>query len=83
MTSVIYVGYVSSYTNYYVVIKRNSGAQPRFLHVVAWNGLLTYATNGNTMAHKAVENAFCVGAVSAHGRTTPFNRTEPIESYSS
>lgn len=77
---VSFCGY--NYTNDFVVIKRNTGAQQRFLHLEMWRGKLQVATNGATIGHNAAENAFSVGAVSAAGRTSAFTGTQPVENFS-
>jgi hypothetical protein len=73
----------NNYTNDFVVIKRNTGAQPRFLHLVVLKGKLQVATSGTTFGHNAAENAFSLGAVSAAGRTSAFTGTQPVENFSS
>jgi subtilisin family serine protease len=74
--------YGYDYTNKYIVIGKYSGSG-RFLHLNASRGRTQYATNGETHGHATVESAFCVSAVSAHSRTTPFTGAEPLEWFTS
>ena len=86
----IAVGYVSglNYTGLWIAIDRYSPdaahiSAPRFLHLNASRARTQYATNGETHGHATIESAFCVSAVSAHLRTTPFTGAETLESFTS
>jgi hypothetical protein len=70
------------YTDFYIVIGKYSGSG-RFLHLNASRGRTQYATNGETHGHATVESAFCVSAVGAEGRTTPFTGLETPEWFTS
>jgi hypothetical protein len=81
-----YYGY--DYTGLWIAIDRYSPdaahiSAPRFLHLNASRGRTQYATNGETHGHATVESAFCVSAVSANSRTTPFTGAETLESFTS
>ena len=87
----IAVGYADppvNYAGFWIVIDRYSPdaahiSAPRFLHLNASRAQTQYATNGETHGHATVESAFCVSAVSAHLRTTPFTGAEPLEWFTS
>jgi subtilisin family serine protease len=74
--------YGYDYTNLYIAVGKYSGAG-RFLHLNASRGRTQYATNGETHGHATVESAFCVSAVSARDRTTPFTGAETLEWFTS
>jgi hypothetical protein len=81
-----YYGY--NYTGLWIAVDRYSPdaahiSAPRFLHLNASRARTQYATNGETHGHATVESAFCVSAVSAHLRITPFTGAETLESFSS
>lgn len=71
-----------TYTGYYIVIDKYSGAN-RFLHLSTNRGELAYSTNGDTRGHCTVDSAFGVAAVDASGMTTPFTGAESVETFSS
>jgi hypothetical protein len=88
----IAVGYASpipfNYTGLWIAIDRYSPdaahiSAPRFLHLNASRARTQYSTNGETHGHATIESAFCVSAVSAHLRTTPFTGTETLETFTS
>jgi subtilisin family serine protease len=74
--------YGYDYTNLYIAIGKYAGSG-RFLHLNASRGRTEYATKGETHGHATVESAFCVSAVSANSRTTPFTGAETLESFTS
>jgi hypothetical protein len=76
------------YAGYYIIIDRYSPdaahiSAPRFLHLNASRAQTQYATKGETHGHPTIESAFCVSAVSANSRTTPFTGAETLESFTS
>lgn len=80
--------YGNNYAWLWIAIDRYSPdaahiSAPRFLHLNASRARTQYATNGETHGHATIESAFCVGAVSAHLKTTPFTGAETLESFSS
>jgi hypothetical protein len=77
-----------NYATLWIIIDRDSPdaahiSAPRFLHLNASRARTQYATNGETHGHATVESAFCVSAVGAQGRTTPFTGAETLESFTS
>lgn len=81
-----YYGY--NYTGLWIVIDKYSPdaahiSAQRFLHLNASRATTQYATNGETHGHPTIESAFCVSAVGAEGRTTPFTGTETLEYFTS
>jgi hypothetical protein len=79
----IVVGYSGyNYVGYFIVIGKYTGSA-RFLHLSASRGRTQYATNGDTRGHATIESAFCVSAVSARDRTTPFTGAESLETFTS
>jgi hypothetical protein len=80
--------YGNYYAGCYIIIDRYSPdaahiSAPRFLHLNASSAKTEYATNGETHGHATIESAFCVSAVSANSRTTPFTGAETLESFTS
>jgi len=78
-----FIGGTKDYTGYFVLINKESRAADRFLHLSASDGTLQYATRGSTWGHPTVDRAFCVSAVSAKGRETPFTGSETLEDFTS
>ncbi|MBU4233879.1 MAG: S8 family serine peptidase [Desulfobacterales bacterium] len=74
--------YGNNYAGLWIAINKFDGLD-RFLHLNASRGKTQYATNGETHGHATVESAFCVSAVSAYSRTTPFTGVETLESFTS
>jgi len=68
-----------------VAIFKKPGAAPRYLRleVTGSCGRLKVYTEGSTRGHNAAENAITVAAVSAAGRTTPFDQTAKVDAGSS
>jgi len=61
-----------------IYVKKADGADPRFLHIDTYRGLLDLGTNGNIRGHAAAENVISVAAVPVpplgnDGRTPPFS----------
>jgi hypothetical protein len=75
-----YYGY--NYTGLWIAINKYTGAD-RFMHLNASRARTQYATTGETHGHATVESAFCVSAVSARDKTTPFTGAETLETFTS
>ena len=71
-----------NYTGQFIIINKYSGSD-RFLHLSAYRGRTQYATHGDARGHPTVESAFCVSAVSAASKTTPFTGDESLETFTS
>ena len=68
-------------TNFQIVIAKWSG-EDRFINFSTNRGRLERNTAGQIRGHSAAENGFGVAAVEARGMTTPFNGSEPVETFS-
>src|SRR5206468_1438914 len=65
-----------------LVIVQFSGAA-RYLQLGTGRGRLSISTSGQTRGHNSAVNAFCVAAVSAANRVTPFTAAAKVETFSS
>jgi subtilisin family serine protease len=72
-----------NYAGFFIRIMYYQGWGDRFMHLNTPGGTLQYATKGAIKGHAANESAFCVNAVSANGRTTPFTGAEGLEDLNS
>jgi len=70
-------------TNNLLVISMPEGDNDRFIHLNTNRGRLEHGTAGQIKGHQAAAHAFAVAAVGAQGRTTAFNGTESVETFSS
>jgi subtilisin family serine protease len=68
-----------------IVIVKTAGKPDRFLHLDVTCGRSTYQTDGSTRGHNAAEQGISVAAISANGRSTPFQGgpTVGVEYFSS
>ncbi|MDY6839220.1 MAG: S8 family serine peptidase [Thermodesulfobacteriota bacterium] len=70
-------------TDTLLVITMPEGDNDRFIHLNTYRGRLEHGTAGQIKGHQAAAQAFAVAAVDAQGRTTAFDGTESVETFSS